>query len=154
MATPPGSEADHQIKIVIADDHTVMRRGLRMLLEAESGFHVLSEAGNIQAVFRDVRTHRPDVLVLDLNMPGGSSVDAIGRLTRFSPGTAVVVLTMEHDPVFMRAAYDAGASGYVLKEAAATDLVSAIRAAAGGEASELPEGPYPSGSRSPLPPPD
>src|ERR1700758_3455201 len=100
MASPPRSDDDHQIKIVIADDHTVMRRGLRMLLEAESGFHVLSEAGNIQAGLRDVRTHRPDVLVLDLNMPGGSSVDAIGRLTRFSPGTAVVVLTMEHDPVF------------------------------------------------------
>jgi two-component system, NarL family, response regulator NreC len=154
MANPPRGADDHQIRIVIADDHTVMRRGLRMLLEAESGLHVLSEAGNIQAVLRDVRTHRPDVLVLDLNMPGGSSVDAIGRLTRFSPGTAVVVLTMEHDPVFMRAAFDAGARGYVLKEAAATDLVSAIRSAAGGEAGGIPGGLYPQGSRSPLPPPD
>jgi two-component system, NarL family, response regulator NreC len=128
----PGADgnSDDQIRIVIADDHTVMRRGLRMLLEAESGFVVLSEAGNIQAVFRDVRTHRPDVLVLDLNMPGGSSVDAIARLTRFSPSTAVVVLTMEHDPLFKRAAYDAGARAYVLKEAAATELVSVIRSVA------------------------
>ena len=128
----PGADgnSDDQIRIVIADDHTVMRRGLRMLLEAESGFVVLSEAGNIQAVFRDVRTHRPDVLVLDLNMPGGSSVDAIARLTRFSPGTAVVVLTMENDPLFKRAAYDAGARAYVLKEAAATELVSVIRSVA------------------------
>jgi two-component system response regulator NreC len=125
-----GATGDSQIRIVIADDHTVMRRGLRMLLEAESGFNVLSEVGNIQSVFRDVRTHRPDVLVLDLNMPGGSSVDAIARLTRFSPATAVVVLTMEQDPTFRRAAYDAGASGYVLKEAAATELVSVIRSAA------------------------
>jgi two-component system, NarL family, response regulator NreC len=66
-----------------------------------------------------------------LNMPGGSSVDAISRLAAFAPGTAVVVLTMEDDPVFMREAYRAGASGYVLKEAAATELVKAIRAAAG-----------------------
>jgi two-component system, NarL family, response regulator NreC len=128
--------SDDQIRIVIADDHTVMRRGLRMLLEAETGFNVLSEAGNVQAVFRDVRTHRPDVLVLDLNMPGGSSVDAIARLTRFSPGTAVVVLTMEHDPLFKRAAYDAGASAYVLKEAAATELVSVIRSVATSTATD------------------
>jgi two-component system, NarL family, response regulator NreC len=123
-------EPDSPVTIVIADDHTVMRRGLRMLLEAEGDFQVLSEAGNIQAVFRDVRTHRPDVLVLDLNMPGGSSVDAISRVSQFSPDTAVVVLTMEHDPIFMREAYSAGARGYVLKEAAATELVSAIRSAA------------------------
>jgi two-component system response regulator NreC len=135
------------IKIVIADDHTVMRHGLRMLLEAENGFHVVSEVGNIQAVYRDVRTHRPDVLVLDLNMPGGSGVEAIGRLTRFSPGTAVVVLTMEDDPLFMRAAYDAGASGYVLKVAASTDLVGAIRAAAARAASRLSGGLTPPRSR-------
>jgi len=69
------------------------------------------------------------VLVLDLNMPGGSGLDAISRLARFSPDTAVVVLTMEHDPGFMRDALAAGASSYVLKDAAATDLVRAIRAA-------------------------
>jgi two-component system, NarL family, response regulator NreC len=119
------------LRIVIADDHTVMRSGLRMLLEAEQGLHVVSEAGSIQAVFRDVRTHRPDVLVLDLNMPGGSSVEAISRLARISPGTAVVVLTMEDNPGFMRDAYDAGARGYVLKESAATELVRVIRSASG-----------------------
>jgi two-component system, NarL family, response regulator NreC len=129
MAHPPGSNAP--LTIVVADDHTVMRSGLRMLLEAEQGLHVVAESGSIQAVFRDVRTHRPDVLVLDLNMPGGSSVEAISRLSRISPGTAVIVLTMEHDPGFMREAYDAGAHGYVLKESAATELVQAIRSAAG-----------------------
>jgi two-component system, NarL family, response regulator NreC len=118
------------LRIVIADDHTVMRSGLRMLLEAQPGLHVVSEAGSIQAVFRDVRTHRPDVLVLDLNMPGGSSVEAIARLARISPDTAVVVLTMEDNPGFMREAYDAGARGYVLKESAATELVRVIRSAA------------------------
>jgi two-component system, NarL family, response regulator NreC len=133
-----GLEPEAPITIVVADDHTVMRRGLRMLLEAESGFHVLSEAGTIQSVFRDVRSHRPDVLVLDLNMPGGSSLDAIARMARFSPGRAVVILTMEDDPVFMRDAYSAGARGYVLKEAAATELVNVIRSAAGRAATELP----------------
>jgi two-component system response regulator NreC len=129
MGHPAGSETP--ITIVVADDHTVMRSGLRMLLEAENDFEVVAEAGTIQSVLRDVRSHRPTVLVLDLNMPGGSSVDAISRLAAFAPGTAVVVLTMEDDPVFMREAYRAGASGYVMKEAAATELVKAIRAAAG-----------------------
>jgi two-component system response regulator NreC len=115
---------------VIADDHTVMRTGLRMLLEAEADLHVVSEAGSVQAVFSVVRSHRPTVLLLDLNMPGGSSVEAITRLRRMSPVTAIVVLTMEDEPAFMREAYAAGASGYVLKDSAATELVKAIRAAA------------------------
>ncbi len=118
------------VTILVADDHTVMRNGLRLLLEAERDFHVVGEAGTIQSVYTGVRTHRPAVLVLDLNMPGGSSVEAIQRLAAISPHTAVVVLTMEHDPAFMRHALDAGAHGYVLKEEAATTLVQAIRAAA------------------------
>ncbi len=101
-----------------------------MLLDAENGFDVVAEVGTIQSVFRDVRTHRPAVLVLDLNMPGGSSVAAISKLSTISPKTAVVVLTMEHDPVFMRQACESGASGYVLKDAAPKELVRAIRAAA------------------------
>jgi two-component system, NarL family, response regulator NreC len=121
---------DPPIAIVIADDHTVMRNGLRLLLEAEPDLSVVSEAGSIQTVFSVVRSHRPTVLLLDLNMPGGSSVEAIGRLRRMSPGTAIVVLTMEDDSAWMREAYAAGASGYVLKDSAATELVRAIRAAA------------------------
>ncbi len=109
-----------------------MRNGLRLLLEAETGLKVVSEAGSIPAVFSVVRTHRPNVLLLDLNMPGGSSVEAITRLRRISPGTAIVILTMVDEPVFMREAYAAGASGYVLKDAAATRLVRAIRSAAPG----------------------
>ncbi len=115
---------------MIADDHTVMRNGLRMLLEAEAGLSVVSEAGSIPAVFSVVRTHRPNVLLLDLNMPGGSSVEAISRVRRMSPGTAIVILTMEHEPAYMHEAYAAGASGYVLKDSAAAQLVRAIRTAA------------------------
>jgi two-component system response regulator NreC len=121
---------DASITIVLADDHTVMRNGLRMLLDAEPDFEVVAEAGTIEATLRAVRGNRPRVLVLDLNMPGGSSVAAITALARFSPGTAVVVLTMEDDPAFLRGAESAGAHGYVLKDAADTELVAAIRAAA------------------------
>lgn len=120
---------DRTLSIVLADDHTVMRGGLRMLLDAEPSFDVVAEAGTIQSVLREVRTHRPDVLVLDLNMPGGSSVEAITRIARFSPQTVVVVLTMEEDSGFKSAAFAAGARAYVLKDAAPSDLVRAIRAA-------------------------
>jgi two-component system, NarL family, response regulator NreC len=118
------------ITIVVADDHTVMRNGLRMLLDAEGDFDVVAEAGNLTSVYREVRSRRPTVLVLDLNMPGGSSVEAIRRVSMISPHTSVVVLTMEADPAFLHDAYDAGASGYVLKDAAQAELVGAIRAAA------------------------
>ncbi len=129
------------LKIVLADDHTIMRNGLRMLLDAESGFDVVAEAATIQSVFSEVRTHRPDVLVLDLNMPGGSSVEAIRTLATVSPTTAVVVLTMEHDPFFKQDAYLAGASGYVLKDSASTGLVRAIRRAAHGKPRTSVRGP-------------
>ena len=121
------------LRIVLADDHTIMRNGLRMLLDAESGLEVVAEAATIQSAFREVRTHRPDVLVLDLKMPGGSSVDAIRTLASVSPNTAVVMLTMEHDPYFKRDAYLAGASGYVVKDSASTDLVRTIWQATGGK---------------------
>ena len=116
--------------LVLADDHNVMRSGLRMLLDAEADFAVLAEAADVPGAFRQVRNHRPDVLVLDLNMPGGSSIDAIRRLAPISPDTAVVVLTMEEDRAFVREALDAGASGYVQKQAAGRELVRAIRDAA------------------------
>jgi two-component system response regulator NreC len=124
------------ITIVLADDHTILRNGLRMLLESEADLHVVSEAGSVQAVFAAVRNARPDVLLLDLNMPGGSSVEAISRLRRMSPSMKIVVLTMEHDPLFMRQAHDAGASGYVLKDSAATELVRTIRMSVGRRARE------------------
>ena len=118
------------ITIVVADDHEVMRSGLRMLLEAEPEFAVVGEAGTIPLTFQEVRTHRPGVLVLDLNMPGGSSIDAIARIRQFSPDTSIVILTMERDHDVAQLAYEAGAQGYVAKEAAADHLVQAIRRAA------------------------
>ena len=100
-----------------------------MLLDAEQGFEVVAEAGDVLSAFQAGRAHRPDVLVLDLHMPG-SSIEAITRLARMSPGTSVVVLTMEEDRAFVREAIHAGASGYVLKREASKSLVRSIREAA------------------------
>jgi len=119
-------------RIVIADDHRVVRSGLRMLLDREDGFEVVAVAGDVADARRYVRAHRPDVLVLDLNMPGDPSLPAIPVFREESPGTHVVVLTMQEDPAFAREALQAGASGYVLKEAADEELVQAVRAAASG----------------------
>ena len=130
--TAAGANAD-PIKIVVADDHVVVRRGLRMLLDAADGFEVVAEAGNVADARRYVRAHRPAVLVLDLNMPGDDSLEAIPEIVAETPGTAVVVLTMQSDTGFARSALRAGAKGYVLKEAADDELVQAVRAAANGE---------------------
>lgn len=122
------------IAIVLADDHVVVRRGLRMLLEREPGIEVVAEAGDADEAVSEAATHRPSVLVLDLNMPGPPPLGALGRLRAEAPGTAVVVLTMEQDPAFARRALDEGAAAYVLKQAADEELVAAIRTAAqGGE---------------------
>src|SRR5438309_1800740 len=104
--------------IVIADDHAVVRSGLRMVLDAEPDFEVVAEAGDMDSAIRYVRGHKPSVLVLDLNMPGEPSLPAIPGLREEFPKTQVVVLTMQSDPAFAREAMRAGAVGYVLKEAA------------------------------------
>lgn len=131
--TDETAEARETVTIVIADDHPVVRTGLRMLLDAESGLEVVAEAGDVPAAVRSVRGHRPRVLVLDLNMPGESSLAAIPTLLEISPTTGVVVLTMQNDPAFAREALQAGALAYVLKEAADDELVQAVRMAAAGK---------------------
>ena len=127
------------ITIVIADDHPVLRSGLRMLLEAEEGFEVVDEAGDIPTTLRKVLAYRPRVLVLDLHMPGEPSLPAIPQILETSPETSIVVLTMQNDPDYARAALRAGALGYVLKEAADSELVQAVRLAAAGRTYLAPE---------------
>jgi two-component system, NarL family, response regulator NreC len=119
------------IRVVIADDHAVVRKGLRLLLDAEPGLHVVAEAGNVPDAIRMAKAHRPAVLVLDLNMPGGSSLEAIPEIA--AGETAIVVLTMQDDPSFARQALQAGACGFVLKEAADDELLLAVRLAADGD---------------------
>jgi two-component system response regulator NreC len=121
------------IRVVIADDHAVVRRGLRQVLDAEEGFDVVAEASDLDGARRYVRGHHPDVLVLDLNMPGGSSLDGIPEIRAECPGTQIVVLTMQNEPAYARHALSAGALGYVLKESAESELVEAIRRAASGD---------------------
>jgi two-component system response regulator NreC len=127
------SAGERAIRIVLADDHAVVRSGLRMLLDSEPGFEVVAEAGDVESARRYVRGHHPTILVLDLNMPGGSSLDAIPAIRAESPGTQIVVLTMQQEPAFARRALAAGALAYVLKEAADDELVEAVRRAALGE---------------------
>ncbi len=121
------------IRVVLADDHAVVRQGIRRVLDEDGGFEVVAEASDLDAVYRYVRGHRPDVLVLDLNMPGGSSIRAIPQLRAEAPATEIVVLTMENEPLYARQALTDGARGYVLKDAAESELVTAIREAAAGE---------------------
>jgi two-component system, NarL family, response regulator NreC len=132
-ARPVLRAVEPPIRVVLADDHALMRRSLRLLLENEQDLEVIAEAGDLQTVTRHVREHRPHVLVLDLGMPNGSSVQAIRRLRAEVPGTEIVVLTMEESPVFAQQALDAGAIGFVLKDMADEDLPPAIRRAARGQ---------------------
>ena len=118
---------------MIADDHSVVRRGLRQVLEADSGLEVVAEAEDIESARRYVRGHKPDVLVLDLNMPGGSTLDAIPEIRAEVPETQIVILTMQDEPAYARQALAAGVMGYVLKEAADAELVEAVRRAAAGD---------------------
>lgn len=132
---PAGDEgpATATIRIVLADDHPVVRRGLRMLLDDELDFEVVAEAGDVEEARRAVRGHRPTVLVLDLNMPGDPSLEVIPTMRAEFPATQIVVLTMQQEPAYAREALAAGATGYVLKQAADSELVRAVQLAAAGE---------------------
>jgi two-component system response regulator NreC len=121
-----------EIRIVLADDHAVVRSALRMLLDAEPGLEVVAEAGDVEDAIRYLRGHRPEVLILDLNMPGRASLEALPDIMEASPETHIVVLTMQSEPAFAREAMQAGVLGYILKEAADAELVKAVRLAAQG----------------------
>jgi two-component system, NarL family, response regulator NreC len=121
------------IDVVIADDHAVVRDGIRTVLEREAGeFRVVAEAADIPSVIREVREHKPDLLTLDLTMPGGSSLAALPSCFIAHPSLAVAILTMREDPEYARQALRAGARSYVLKEAEPTELLQAFRLAVAG----------------------
>jgi two-component system, NarL family, response regulator NreC len=121
-----------ETSVIIADDHAVVRKGLRLLIDAEPGLKVIAEAGTVPDAVMKTRALRAGVLILDLNMPGGSSLEAIPRIREEAPMTAIVVLTMQNDPAFARQALQSGAAGFVLKEAADDELLEAIRQASSG----------------------
>jgi two-component system response regulator NreC len=118
--------------VVLADDHTIVRQGLRLLIERDGHYAVVAEAADADAALRYVLGHKPDVVVLDLTMPGRDSLEVIPEMGRLSPHTRVVILTMQSEPAFARAALQAGASGYVLKDAAESELLNAIESARAG----------------------
>jgi two-component system, NarL family, response regulator NreC len=121
------------IEVVIADDHTIVRDGIRAVLEREAGeFRVVAEAADIPSVVREVREHKPDLLTLDLTMPGGSSLGALPACFIAHPTLAVAILTMREDPEYARQALRAGARSYVLKEAEPAELLQAFRLAVSG----------------------
>ncbi|MHB8234458.1 MAG: response regulator [Solirubrobacteraceae bacterium] len=124
---------EEAIRVVLADDHALMRRTLRLLLEGEQGVEVIAEAGDLNLLVRHVDAHQPHVLVLDLGMPDGSSSEAIRQLRERLPEMQIVIVTMEENPVFAQRALAAGAVGFVLKDRADEELPQAIRMAALGE---------------------
>lgn len=124
---------DRPIDVIIADDHAVVRDGIRTVLERQNGeFRVLAEAADVPATIKEVKTHRPDLLTLDLTMPGGSSLAALPQCFLAHPDLAVAILTMREDPEYARQALRAGARSYVLKEAEPSELLQAFRLAVQG----------------------
>ncbi len=120
------------IRVVVVDDHAVVRSGIKLLLDAHEGIDVVGEAGNAKdAIFR-VREQTPDVILLDLVMPGEGGIEVLPKLLKEAPDAKVLVLSMQDDPSYVREAFAAGATGYVLKEAADAEVVTAIREIANG----------------------
>jgi DNA-binding NarL/FixJ family response regulator len=122
------------LTVVVADDHAVVRAGLRALLSAVDGYELIGEAATGTEAVRAAVTLRPDVLVMDIQMPGMSGIDATREIGRVAPAVAVLMLTMFEDDESVFAAMRAGALGYVLKGASPTDMIRAIAAVAAGEA--------------------
>src|SRR5579859_1198891 len=118
----------HKIRVMIVDDHAILRAGLRMLVNAQADMEVVAEAPDGQQAAQETRETKPDVTVLDLTMPRVGGMKALQEIARNGSGTKVLILTMHDDPAYLRSALAAGASGYVLKRAVDTELLAAIRA--------------------------
>ena len=121
------------VTVVLADDHELVRDGIRAVLENESDIEVVAQASDADAAARYVLGHKPTILVLDLSMPGTPSLELMPKIAEASPDTAVIVVTMQNEPVFAKQALQAGAKGFVVKQSAASELVSAVRAVLAGD---------------------
>jgi DNA-binding NarL/FixJ family response regulator len=120
------------IRVLVVDDHAVVRSGLRLLIDAESDMETVGEAGNVRDAIFEARSVDPDLILMDVVMPGESGIEGVPRLLHEHPDARVLVLSMQDDPRYVREAFAAGASGYVLKEAADAEVVTAIREVAAG----------------------
>jgi len=121
------------IRVLIVDDHAVVRAGLRRLLDAEADIETVGEAPNAERAVFEALESKPDVVLMDVVMPGKTGIEGLPALLQAVPEAKVLMLSMQDDPQYVREAFEAGASGYVLKEAADTDVVEAVRAVAAGE---------------------
>jgi two-component system, NarL family, response regulator NreC len=119
-------------RILIVDDHAVVRAGLKLLVDGEDDLEAVGEAGNARDAIFEARSLKPDVVLLDVVMPDQSGLEIVPQLLHENPDAKVLVLSMQDEPRYVREAFEAGASGYVLKEAADSELVAAIREVAGG----------------------
>ncbi|HZQ88666.1 MAG TPA: response regulator transcription factor [Gaiellaceae bacterium] len=120
------------IRVVIVDDHALVRSGLRLMLEGEDDITVEDEGGNAEEAIRLARLHKPDVVLLDVVMPGRNGLEAVPEILQAAPKAAILVLSMQDDPSYVREAFAVGSSGYLLKEAADNELVTAVREVAAG----------------------
>ena len=120
------------VRVLIVDDHAVVRSGLRLLLDAEPDIEVVGEAGDVREAVLEARSSQPDVVLMDVVMPGSSGIEGIPLVTKEAPEASVLLLSMQDDPRYVREAFAAGASGYVLKEAADAEVVAAVREVAAG----------------------
>ncbi len=118
----------NKTRVLLADDHAILRAGLGMLLNAQPDMEVVGEAADAAEAIEKAGTLQPDIVLLDLSMPGIHGLEAIGQIMEKAPAAQILVLTMHDDDAYLRQALRAGALGYVLKKAADTDLISAIRA--------------------------
>jgi DNA-binding NarL/FixJ family response regulator len=114
------------IRVLIVDDHAVVRSGLRLLLENEDSIECVGEAGNAEEAIRIARREQPDVVLLDVVMPGKTGIEAMPEILGVAPEAKVLVLSMQDDPSYVREAFAQGAAGYVLKEAAEAEVVQAV----------------------------
>ena len=121
------------IRVLVVDDHAVVRTGLRSVLDAEPGIETVAEAADADSAVFEAMEHKPDVVLLDVMMPRKSGIEGMPALQQAAPDAKVLVLSMQDDPRYVREAFDAGASGYILKEADDTEVVDAVRTVAGGE---------------------
>jgi two-component system response regulator NreC len=121
------------IRVLVVDDHAVVRAGLRLLLDGQDDIETVAEAGDAREALFEARSTKPDVVLMDVMLgTGKSGIDAIPEMLHEAPNSKVLILSMQDDPRYVREAFAAGASGYVLKEAADTELVTAVREVAGG----------------------
>jgi len=120
-------------RVLIADDHAVVRAGLRILIENQLDMEVVGEADDATAAVAQVRTLKPDIVMLDITMGGGGGLKAQEQIAKAAPQTKVLVLSMHSDPAYVRTAMSAGAAGYVSKKTAHTELLKALRAIRAGK---------------------